>query len=61
MQPAHLFLLKPFKVVCPDVVPELSEESFVGVVVGVCLRVGHLEVDAALEGEGKRDRRAIKG
>ncbi len=61
MESAHFFLLESFEVVRPDVVPELSEESLVGVVVRVGLRVGDLEVDAGLGEEGRRDRRAIEG
>ena len=49
----NFFQLYLFKVVGVDVVPKLSEEDIVGVVVGVGLLVGHLEVETELGPKGK--------
>lgn len=49
-----------FEVVGVDVVPELAEESVVGVVVEVGLGVGHLEVGAGLAKRGRRIAGAIE-
>jgi hypothetical protein len=38
----------------PDVVPELSEQAFVGVVVGVGLGIGNLKIRSELMGDGER-------
>ena len=43
-----------FKVVRPDVVPELSKQSFVGVVVGVGLRIGNLKISTKLRRDGEK-------
>lgn len=43
-----------FKVVRPDVVPELPEQSFVGVVVCVCLRIGNLKIGTKLIRDGEK-------
>ena len=49
VNPPNFFQLNLFKVVGIDVVPELSQEHLVGVVVSIGLLVRHFEVEPTLE------------
>ena len=55
LEAPHFLRLYLFEVVCVDVVPELSEQGLVGMVVDVGLRVRHLEIGAALVKMGKEE------
>jgi hypothetical protein len=44
-----------FKVVGPNVVPELAEESLVGVVVSACLGIGDLKIGAELRRDAEKE------
>ena len=55
LEAPHFLRLYLFEVVCVDVVPELSEQGLIGMVVDVGLRVRHLEIGAALVKMGKEE------
>jgi hypothetical protein len=53
LQSFQLFLFDSLEVMGVDVMPELPQQDFVGVVLNVGLRVGDLEIGAELVRKGK--------